>query len=256
MRSFDGETMGEAMRTAGLDPARIPEARRDDLAAFLKLHVEQGPVLERAGAPVAIVAAITGYRQYGVELRRTANHAGACPMDLRRDPMAAVAIVAGVIGEARRLGRRAVTTIDRMLVEPNSRAVVPEGVTFTIDARHPDPSGLRALCEHHEGLIEQVAARHALEVTVRIDSDRPPCPCDPDLVARLQAAAAALALQCPTMASGAVHDAQQLAAICPVAMVYVQSRGGLSHTPAEFTATEHARAGVEVLATALHDLAY
>ncbi|MCC6315013.1 MAG: hydantoinase/carbamoylase family amidase, partial [Thermomicrobiales bacterium] len=101
LRAIDGPTMAEVMRDVGLDPARLPEAARSDLGGFIELHIEQGPLLEAADRPVGIVERITGYRQYWLELRGQANHAGTTPMDLRRDPMAGAAeIVSGVIDTA------------------------------------------------------------------------------------------------------------------------------------------------------------
>lgn len=257
MRDIEGRSMAEAMAAAGLDPARVGDARRHDLAAFIELHIEQGPILEQAAAPIGIVSAITGYRQYVVALGGTANHAGACPMDLRRDPMAGAAeIISGVIDSAHRRGRPAVTTVGRVLVEPNGRSVVPATVTFTIDARHPDADGLRSLLSAHEGLIRETASRRGLSLTLRVDSDRQPCPTDPTLVEALAEAADQVGVAAPRLTSGAVHDAQQMAAICPVAMLFVRSRAGLSHTPEEFTSLDDAVAGIETLATALARLAY
>jgi allantoate deiminase len=94
--SFDGETMASAMQNAGLDPRRILEAERDDIDIFIELHIEQGPVLEKAEVPVAIVSAITGLRHYFVQLKGTQNHAGAFPMDMRQDPMAGFAEIASM----------------------------------------------------------------------------------------------------------------------------------------------------------------
>ena len=256
IRAIDGPTMAEIMRDVGLDPEAIPQAKRDDIGAFIELHIEQGPLLEGEDLPVGIVESITGYRQYWLELRGSANHAGTTPMDLRRDPMAGAAeIVSGAIDTAHRMGRPAVTTVGRMTVEPNGRAVVPERVGFTVDARHPDPEALATLLARHEGHWSEVAARRGLALSVRVDSDRPPCPCDPALVATLAEAAAQVGVPAMRMTSGAVHDAMQFASVCPVAMLFVRSKGGISHSPEEETTAEDAAAGVEVLARALARLA-
>jgi allantoate deiminase len=257
MRGYDGVTMAEAMRDAGLDPARIPEARRDDLSAFVELHIEQGPFLERENLPVGIVERITGYRQYLVTLEGTANHAGTTPMDLRRDPMAGAAeIISGAIDTAHRMGRPAVTTVGRMHVAPNERAVIPRQVSFTLDARSPLAEQRRELLERHEALIREVAQRRDLAFTLRVDSDREPIASDPDLVSAIGMAASEAGIPTMTMTSGAVHDAMQLAAIAKIAMLFVRSRGGISHNPEEFTSNEDAAAGTEVLAHALHRMAY
>ena len=117
-------------RAVGLDPSRCTDARRNDIDAFIELHIEQGPVLEQAGVPVAIVTGITAIRGTLVEIEGVANHAGAFPMHLRHDPMDAFAEIAtGVIGEARRMGPPAVTTIGRVEVAPNLSTIIPARVS-------------------------------------------------------------------------------------------------------------------------------
>ncbi len=255
--ALDGGTIGDGMRAVGLDPAKVAEAKRDDIASFIELHIEQGPLLEMAGYPVGIVTGITGPREYWVELSGRADHAGARPMDLRRDPMAGAAeIILGVINTARQMGRPAVTTVGRIVAEPGGTPIVPERVAFTIDARHPDPAQRAILYENHEALMRFVAKRSDLDLTWEIVGEHQPCPCDPELVAVLQQAAAEQGIPAMLIPSGAAHDSQQMALIAPVAMIFVQSRDGRSHTPAEFTSVDHAVAGIEVLAAALHRLAW
>jgi allantoate deiminase len=257
LRGYEGETIAEAMQAVGLDPARIGEAARDDIETFIELHIEQGPVLEQAGLPAAIVHAITGLRHYVVEVRGRSNHAGAFPMDLRRDPMAGAAeIISGVIDTAARIGRPAVTTVGRMLVEPNFPAIVPEKVTFTVDARHPDPVALQQLYGQHEDLFQTVAQRRGLEINWQITLDQPPCPADPATVQLLEEAAREQGIATTTMHSGAGHDSQVMSHTSKIAMIFVQSKDGRSHTPAEWTSIEHAVAGIRLLAAGLYKLAY
>jgi allantoate deiminase len=255
--SYDGEPIGEVMRAVGLDPNRIPEAKRVDIGVFVELHIEQGPILEQAGLPLGIVTGITGLRHYAVEVRGTSNHAGAFPMDLRRDPMAAAAeMIDGMIDTAHRMGRPAVTTVGRIAVEPNFPAIVPERVRFMVDARHPDPEQRRLLYARHERLMREVAERRGVEVSWEIVSEHEPQPCAPHLVDLFDRIAAEQGVPHLRMASGAVHDTQRLARQADAVMLFVQSKDGRSHTPAEFTPVEHARLGVEVLAGGLHELAY
>ncbi len=257
MRSYADETMADVMRSVGLDPARISDAARDDIETFIELHIEQGPLLEEAGLPVAVVNAITGLRGYTVEVHGRADHAGAFPMDLRRDPMVAAAdIILGVRENALAMGRPAVTTVGRIAAEPNFPAIVPERVIFSVDARHPDPAKRAELYERHERLFRDVAARHNVEVTWQVRSDTPPCICDPEIVRLLEAAAREQGISRMTMQSGAGHDSQIMAARSKVAMLFVRSKDGRSHTPEEFTTIEDAVAGITVLAGALHTLAY
>lgn len=254
---FGGETIAEAMRQVGLDPARIPDARREDIGAFLELHIEQGPILEHANLPVAVVTGITGIRHYQVELRGTQNHAGAFPMDLRRDPMAGFAeIASGVVNTAHRWGRPAVTTVGRVVAKPNATAVIPDRVTFTVDARHPDQDMCGKLYDTHETMMREVAARRNLGVDWKVMIDHPAVPSDPELVELLVDAAATQHVPVMRMASGAGHDSQQMALIAPMAMIFVRSKDGRSHTPDEYSSIEDIVAGIKVLAAGLHRLAY
>jgi allantoate deiminase len=252
-----GGTIGAAMRAVGLDPDHVTQAVRDDIAAFIELHIEQGPVLEQSGLPMAVVSGITGIRHTKVTLTGEANHAGAFPMDLRRDPMAGFAeIAATLIDHAHRLGRPAVTTIGHCVPYPNAPAIIPREVTFTIDARHPDADAGATLHSVHAAVIAEVAARRGLRAHSVVQFDLPPCPCDPTLVATLEAAARTEGIDHLTMASGAGHDSQQIAAICPVAMIFVQSAGGRSHTPEEYSSLADIIAGIRTLARSLHALAW
>lgn len=254
---FDGIAIGEAMRAVGLDPARIPEARREDIDGFIELHIEQGPILEHAGLPVAVVTGITGIRHYTVELRGEQNHAGAFPMDLRRDPVAGMAEIAmGVVDTAHRWGRPAVTTVGKVDVSPNATAVIADRVRFTVDARHPDPELCGKLHASHERLMREVAARRNLGIDWEIQIDHPACPSDPRIIQTLIAAAADQGVPVMTMASGAGHDSQQMGRISPMAMIFVRSKDGRSHTPEEFSSIEDIVAGIEVLAAGLYRMAY
>ncbi|MDQ2682205.1 MAG: Zn-dependent hydrolase [Chloroflexota bacterium] len=255
--SFTGEKIGDVMRSVGLDPTELPAAVRNDIDAFIELHIEQGPILESEGLPVGIVTGITGYRHFDVTIRGTANHAGAFPMDLRRDPMAAAAeIISGVINTAHRMGRPAVTTVGRITADPNYPAIVPDSVRFTIDARHPDAEQRDLLYARHTALIQEVGERRNVDVEMTFTKDLGPRPCDPEIVQLLAAAAGDLGIPHRLLPSGAVHDTQRFSEIARTAMIFVQSRDGRSHTPNEFTETEHAALGIEVLREGLRRLAY
>lgn len=257
VRDADGVSIGEAMGVAGLDPARYREARRDDIDAFVELHIEQGPRLEEAGYSVGVVSAITGIRHYVVELSGRSDHAGARPMVGRRDPMPGVAeIVLGAIENALKLGAPAVTTIGRMAVEPNIPAAVPDRVIFTVDARHPDPVEQQRLFDLHEETFRRVATGRGLDIVTRVVLDLPPAPCDAGLVATFEAAATEQGVPAMTMHSGAAHDTQRMSKIARTAMVFVRSKDGRSHTPDEFTSVEDAVDGIRVLTAGLRRLAY
>ncbi|MDA9865063.1 Zn-dependent hydrolase [bacterium] len=252
-----GGSIGAAMSDIGFDPARISEVVRNDIGAFIELHIEQGPILEDADLPVAVVNAITHIRQTKVTLTGVSNHAGAFPMDIRCDPMAGFAeVVTSVLDHAHALGRPAVTTVGQCVVDPNGPAIIPRAVTFTIDARHPDPKAATSLYETHKKILADVCTRRGLTYQTQVMIDHPACLSDPDLLAALDAAAQAAEVPTMHMASGAGHDAQQMATICPIAMVFVRSKDGRSHTPEEFSTLDDIVAGIKVLAGALYKLAY
>jgi allantoate deiminase len=257
IRDRDGTSIGEAMRSVGLDPQRIPEARRDDLDVWIELHIEQGPILEEEGLQVGVVDAITAIRHYVVELRGRSDHAGARPMRGRLDPMAGFAeIVTAVIGVALESGPPAVTTVGRVEVEPNLASAVPDAVTFTLDSRHPDQRTVDVQHARQEQLMREIAQRRGLEISWTKPIDLPASPSDPSVVAALEHAATEQGIPFRRMHSGAGHDTQNIAKIAKTAMVFARSKDGRSHTPEEFTSVEDAVAAIRVLAATLHDLAY
>ena len=254
---YDGVTMADGMRAVGLDPDRIPEAARADIDAFIELHIEQGPILEQQELPVAVVNVINGSKGYMVNVVGESNHAGARPMDMRRDPVVGAAeMILAVNRNALVMGRPAVSTVGRMLVEPNYSPIIAEKVMFTIDARHNDPATLEELTTAHEDAITRIAKDRDLEVSWTSRPPLAPVVCDPDIVAALEESARVQNIPSITMPSGALHDTQRMAEIARVAMVFVQSKGGRSHTPAEFSTIDDCVAGIRVLAGALHTLAY
>lgn len=253
----NGPSIGAAMTAIGLDPARITQAQRNDIAGFIELHIEQGPILEHADLPVAAVTGITHIRHTQVTLTGVSNHAGAFPMDLRADPMAGFAeVVTAIIDHATALGRPAVTTVGRVTVDPNGAAIIPRSVTFTIDARHPSSEEAHKLYATHDRMLHDIATRRGLTLETEIHFDLPACLSDATLLTAIEAGAAAAHVPTLRMASGAGHDSQQMADICPVAMIFVRSKDGRSHTPEEFSSLDDIMAGIRTLAGALHALAY
>ena len=254
---FDGVTLAQAMRDCGLDPARCGEAKRDDIAAFIELHIEQGPVLEEADLSVALVTGIAAIRGTLARLKGTANHAGAFPMHLRRDPVVGFAeIVPRLIDAARAVDETAVTTIGRLEVEPNLATAIAGEIAFTVDARHPQTDQCRALCAAQDQIMREIASARDLEIDWQVTSAHEACDSDPALLAALRQGAEQAGIPVLEMVSGAAHDAQQMAKIAPVAMIFVRSKDGRSHTPEEYSSPEDILAGIKVLAEGLYRLAY
>ena len=242
--AWDGRPVREHLLEAGLDPGRIAAAARrpGSLAAYLELHIEQGATLEQDGIDVGLVTGIVGIRRYAVSFEGEANHAGTTPMDRRRDALVAAApFVLHVREVALRHGL--VGTVGTLKVHPGASNVIPGRVDLTAEIRGLDDSVLDRAEADLRGLAE-----------LRLLSREPPVACSPPLVAALERAAAGLGLSSRPMASGAGHDAMCVAALCPVAMLFVPSRGGVSHSPLEFTEPGHCVNGARVLLAALLDL--
>ena len=257
VRDPDGVTLAEAMRRRGLDPARVAEAERGDLDAFLELHIEQGRVLESEGYPLGVVDTITGLRHLRVTVSGRQDHAGATPMDLRIDPLPGAAeMIHRLTDFAAGLGRPAVATVGSIAASPGAVNVVPARVTFTVDARSSRPEQLRVLLDGIDQILDAVAAARGLDLRVELLNDHQPVPLDPGLRRLLETTAADLGRPTLRMPSGAGHDSQIFAPKVPTAMLFVPSRDGKSHRPDEFTPIEQIVPGVQVLAAALHRLAY
>ncbi len=249
--------MAEAMRERGLDPATVASAARDDIDTFVELHIEQGAVLESANVPVAIVKAIVGTAHLEVTVTGRPDHAGTTPMDLRLDALAgAAAMVQAIESIAKSLGKPAVATVGKLEVEPDQINVVPGKVVFTVDLRHSDLGGRRALEERIRSLCATISQERRLGLAIRTLQEKPPVAMDPDVRALLARAAKECGVQAAEMVSGAGHDAQILAARCKVGMLFVPSVGGRSHCPEEHTDPGHLELGARVLVRALELLAY
>jgi len=246
-----------AMRECGLDPTKIATAARDDIDTFVELHIEQGSVLESARTPLAVVSAIVGTAQLEVTVIGRPDHAGTTPMDLRLDALAgAAAMVQAVESIAKSLGKPAVATVGKLAALPDQINVVPGKVIFTVDLRHSDLGGRRALEERIRSLCATISQERRLGLAIRTLQEKPPVAMHPDLRALLARAAKECGVKATEMVSGAGHDAQILAARCKVGMLFVPSVGGRSHCPEESTNPEHLRLGTEVLARSLELLAY
>ena len=217
-------------------------------AAYLELHIEQGPVLDSQDLPVGVVGGIVGITWSEVTIVGQADHAGPTPMHLRRDALAAAApVISRVEQLARECDETAVATVGRMQVEPNVINTIPGRVTFSVDFRHRDAAVLDRQVERLEALVASVCAERGVQGTVNRFWTSEPTPFDPEVIAAIEAACASLGLPAGRLWSGAGHDAKYLAEVCPSGMIFVRSRGGVSHCEAEYSAPEDIEAGVNVL---------
>jgi allantoate deiminase len=249
-----GMTLRDAMAAAGYDLGRTTEAARvGDVAAYLELHIEQGPVLESEGVELGIVTSIVGLRGYRVRLRGEANHAGTTPMALRRDAFVGAARIALDLRDASKARDDVTANVGKITIEPGGANVVPGFADFTIDVRAPTAQGIRYL----EHLVGSTAARVAAEEGLNAELEQTfalePLELDSHLIDVVERAALAERASATRMPSGAGHDAMLLGRYVPAAMLFVRSRGGISHSPEEFSSPDDIELGMRVLTGALRE---
>jgi hydantoinase/carbamoylase family amidase len=247
--------VADAMAEAGFDFGRLGEAARvGELGAYMELHIEQGPVLERNGIDLGVVTAITGMLGFRARFTGEANHAGTTPMELRRDALAGTARTVLALREEAR-GRDDMTAnVGVISAEPGGFNVVPGASEFTIDVRSATANGFARLEPCVRGTLQRIAAEEELGLELLETHRKRPVALDPALQDALELAAGEEGATTLRMPSGAGHDAMVLAHHVPAAMLFVPSRGGLSHTPEEFSTPEHCELGARVLARAVRDL--
>ena len=223
-------------------------------AAYVELHIEQGPVLEAEDIAFGAVTGVQGILWEEITLTGAANHAGTTPMRFRHD---AGVVAAEAVLLARKLTREIsgqVATMGRMSFAPGLTNVVPGRAVFTLDIRNPDPERLlRAETDFFAGLAA-AAEREGVRIERRELARFGPAVFHETIISRVEAAAATLGGSCRRMPSGAGHDAQMLSRVCPTGMIFVPSVGGVSHNPNEFTSDEHVAAGADALALVAYGL--
>ncbi len=225
--------------------------------ALVELHIEQGIVLEVHGEQIGVVTAIAAPHDFRVRLRGAATHAGATPMNLRRDALAGAAEWMTALERFALASPSGTTvaTVGVLRLSPGAINVVPGEVSLDVDVRDSDPFARHRVVADALAEARLIAARRGLEVEVEPIVDDTPVPCDPAVVAAVTEACEELGLTHRRMTSGAYHDAMIMGAVVPIGMVFVPSAGGVSHHPAEFTSPEDLDRGVAVLAGTLARLA-
>lgn len=222
------------------------------VSAYYELHIEQGPALETAGVPIGVVSSIQGVRWYALQLRGRDAHAGTTPAGARQDSfMAAARISLALRDEAKSIDPDLRFTIGRVEVEPNSQNTVPGLTNLFIDLRHADTRVLDRFERSMTKAVEAAAAIEGTSAKVQRTMSVPPVLFDASLQSRLVAGARALGIQPMLLPSGAMHDASSLASQFPAAMIFVQSRDGISHNPDEWSEQGHVALACEVLARAI-----
>ena len=254
-----GTLLRDAMLEQGLDPMKALDARRrpEEIEAYLELHIEQGPVLDEEHLQVGIVDSITGLRSWSLRLTGEANHAGTTPMDYRKDAFMGLADFAHEVPRIleENGGENSRATIGKAEILPGAPNSVPGAVEFSLDFRDPSTDVLDDLSNAFQKALAAIARRRHLMFEYSVQGEIQPVAADTRLTGILDRAAEKLQIRSRHMLSGAAHDAQLVGRIAPMAMIFVPSKGGMSHSPAEWTAWEDIEAGANLMLAAIGELA-
>ena len=250
----EGLTLADWLRRYGQDPSRLTEARIEPgaLAGYVELHIEQGPTLDEAKVPIGVVQGIVGLKRWKCVTTGFANHAGTTPMDKRKDAVAAAAKhVLAVRDVVRGEAGRQVGTVGYLRAEPGAINVIPGRAEFPVELRDLDAAKIDRMWEHIRERFRRTDEEEGVETRCTLLDDVIPAKADPAMQAAVREAARSLGLATTDLPSAAVQDAQQIARIAPMAMIFVPSRDGISHSPKEMTSWEDVANGAEVLYRAL-----
>lgn len=247
---IDGAVLGAELERIGYSgPTPVPGVAPH---AFVELHIEQGPVLEVEGVTIGAVEGVQGISWQEITVTGQSNHAGTTPMHLRKDPgFVAAACAAFVRALASEIGSPQVGTVGRVEFTPNLVNVVPARASFTVDLRNTDEATLQLAEQRFASFLAETAAAEGCSFEVETLARFEPVVFDSRIVDLVAATATRLGHSVHRLPSGAGHDAQMLARVCPTAMIFTPSRDGLSHNPLEYTAPADLEAGANVL---LHTL--
>ncbi|MGC4377539.1 M20 family metallo-hydrolase [Fictibacillus sp. Mic-4] len=247
----EGITREQALRDFGCDPAKFSESQYEQgsIHCFLELHIEQGPVLDRANQPVGVVSGISGPLWWTVKLKGFAGHAGSVPMNMRQDALLGAAEIILFLNQMVQQDpdTKAVGTVGNMQVFPNSRNIIPEEVAFTVDLRDID---LRRRDQYEQKLrreIEAIADKYGLTFEIREDTNSEPRYCADWIKKIIHQEGTNMGIETPELMSGPFHDALAMSYACDYGMIFVRSKDGISHNPAEFSSPEDLALGTELL---------
>ncbi|HEV8457549.1 MAG TPA: Zn-dependent hydrolase [Methylomirabilota bacterium] len=253
-RDRDGVRLGDELERIGYLGAEpcVPRPFR----AYLELHIEQGPILEEEGLPIGVVEGIVAISWSRVTFHGVQDHAGPTPMRIRHDALVAAAeVVRGVREIPRRLGGDMVATVGRLDVTPNITNAIPGRVSMAVDLRDPQDATLDRALTLLDRLVHDAARNEGVRQEIEHYWRVPRTHFHPEVVGAIEAAARSLGCGHRRILSGAGHDAQYMAAICPTGMIFVPSRAGRSHCEEEFTPMDPIEHGANALFLAALDLA-
>jgi N-carbamoyl-L-amino-acid hydrolase len=256
---LDGISLTDAMAKHGLNARDSLHAQRvpGSIYAYVELHIEQGPVLNRKNCSIGIVDAITGLFRWEITLSGTANHAGTTPMDMRADAFQGLAEFASQIDRilSESGSPQSTATIGHVQLKPGAANVIPGQAIFTLDVRDTDEQVLQSLSEALRRTLSAIARRRNLMFEFAVLSEITPVQCSPIVLDAISESVNEQKITATHLSSGAAHDAQMIASIAPAGMIFVPSKEGRSHSPAEWTAWADIEAGANTLLNTLRRLA-
>lgn len=259
-QDLDGVTLVEAMQALGLDALHALRAYRhpDTVKGFVELHIEQGPVLQAEHVPIGVVEGISGLFKWNVRLRGESNHAGTTPMAMRADAFLGLAEFAGEIGRVleEHGSDISVATIGRVALSPGAANVVPGAAEFTLEARDTHPDVLAELGVGFRRALSAIARRRSLMFEFEVMSEIDPVECDASIMQAIERAAGRFGAKTRRLPSGAAHDAQMMAELTRVGMIFVPSKDGRSHHASEWTSWDDIQVGANCLLGTLYELAH
>lgn len=244
-----GLTVADALREFGLDPATVQTAARSpsEILAYVELHIEQGPALEKMELPVGCVTSINGATRFKIEVKGEAGHAGTVPMAGRQDAL--VAAAESILLVERRCGSEdgLVGTVGSIEALPGAVNVIPGEVRFSLDIRAPGDAQRQRAVEDITREFNSIARRRDVAIRIYKSHEAVSVPCSPWLMAQIERAIEGEGIPRCHLASGAGHDGMAVAAITDIGMIFVRCAGGVSHSPAEAIKMEDAEVGARVL---------
>jgi allantoate deiminase len=246
----DRISVREALQQFGCNPMEIPRIprRREQVLAYCELHIEQGPVLEAERLPLGVVTAIAGASRFTIAVEGVAGHAGTVPMSLRQDALCAAAEMVLEVERTARETEQLVATVGRIEATPGAVNVIPSGAGFTLDIRSPSDAVRAEAIGRLTEAFERVAAQRRVGLDIRKSYEEPAATCHSALIEQLEAAVGRVGSRPLRLPSGAGHDGLAMVALCPITMLFVRCKGGISHNPAEAITTADAGVAVRVLA--------
>lgn len=250
----DGTILGEELERIGYAGTKEPGFLKPH--AYIELHIEQGPILDKMGIPIGAVENLQGISWQRITIEGVANHAGTTPTDMRRDAgLAAARVITYLRDRANASNGQTVATVGTISFKPNAVNVIPSLATFTVDLRDPNEQRLQEEEQALANYLEELAASDGVSVTSEQLVRFHPVTFDQTIVNLVEQAASMRGLQSRRMTSGAGHDAQMMARVCPTAMIFVPSIDGISHNPKEYTKDPDLAAGTNVLLDVVSNLA-